>query len=75
MGFHIVKEYCNKGYAIEAAKACMEYAFDVLGFEQIYSYSTIDNIPSQKVASKIWMKKHKVFGKNGMQHIVYIQKE
>lgn len=41
IGFHIIKEYCNKGYAsLEAAKACMEYAFDVLGFEQIYSYST-----------------------------------
>lgn len=56
IGFHIIKEYCNKGYASEAAKACMEYAFNVLRFEQIYSYSTIDNLPSQKVAPKIGMK-------------------
>ena len=70
IGFHIIKEYCNKGYASEAAKACMEYAFDVLGFEQIYSYSTIDNLPSQKVATKIGMKQHKVFEKNGVHHIV-----
>lgn len=70
IGFHIIKEYCNKGYASEAAKACMEYAFDVLGFEQIYSYSTIDNLPSQKVAAKIGMKQHKVFEKNGVHHIV-----
>ncbi|TDL38304.1 N-acetyltransferase [Macrococcoides bohemicum] len=68
IGFHIIKEYCNKGYASEAANACMEYAFNVLGFEKIYSYSTIDNLPSQKVASKIGMKKHKVFEKNGLQH-------
>ncbi|WP_302054736.1 GNAT family N-acetyltransferase [Macrococcus epidermidis] len=70
IGFHIIKEYCNKGYASEAANACMEYAFNVLGFEKIYS--TIDNLPSQKVASKIGMKKHKVFDKNGLQHIVQI---
>ncbi|QUR94613.1 GNAT family N-acetyltransferase [Macrococcoides canis] len=72
IGFHIIKEYCNKGYASEAAKACMDYAFDFLGFEQIYSYSTIDNLPSQKVAAKIGMKKHKIFDKNGLQHIVQI---
>ena len=72
IGFHIIKIYCNKGYATEAAKACMKYAFNVLGFEKIYSYSTIDNLPSQKVASKIGMIKHKVFEKNGRKHIVQI---
>ncbi|KAA1039540.1 GNAT family N-acetyltransferase [Macrococcus equipercicus] len=70
IGFHIIKGYCNKGYATEAANACMEYAFDVLGFEQIYSYSTIDNLPSQKVAAKIGMKQHNLFEKNGVHHIV-----
>nr|WP_325878887.1 GNAT family N-acetyltransferase [Mammaliicoccus sciuri] len=70
IGFHIIKEYCNKGYPSEAAKACMEYAFNVSRFEQIYSYSTIDNLPSQKVAPKIGMKQHKVFEKNGVHHIV-----
>lgn len=49
----------------------MDYAFDFLGFEQIYSYATIDNLPSQKVAAKIGMKKHKIFYKNGLKHIVH----
>ena len=53
IGFHIIKEYCNKGYA---AEACLHYAFDILGFEQVYSYTTIENIPSQIVAAKIGMK-------------------
>lgn len=75
IGFYIIKEYCNKGDATEAAKACMEYTFDVLGFEQIYSYSTIDNLPFQKVATKIEMEKYKVFDRDGLMHIVHIVKE
>ena len=30
LGYHIKKEYCNKGYATEAAKACIGYAFKTL---------------------------------------------
>lgn len=46
IGFHIIKEYCNKGFATEAAMACKEYAFKVLNYPKIFSYTTIKNIPS-----------------------------
>ncbi|WP_245392985.1 GNAT family N-acetyltransferase [Staphylococcus coagulans] len=70
IGFHIIKWYCNKGYATEEAEACLHYAFDVLGYEQVYSYTTIENIPSQIVVMKICMEKQKFFEKNGLKHIV-----
>lgn len=72
IGFHIIKSYCNRGYATEAADACKRYAIDVLGFKSIYSYSEIRNIASQKVSSKIGMKRVKTFRKDGIEEIVMV---
>jgi RimJ/RimL family protein N-acetyltransferase len=72
IGFHINKEYWNKGYATEAAFACKEYAFNVLQYARIFSYTTLRNIQSQKVADKIGMKVYKFFEKNGEKQIVQV---
>ncbi|TQS76214.1 GNAT family N-acetyltransferase [Ornithinibacillus gellani] len=72
IGFHIIKKYWNKGYATEAASACKEYAFNVLGYSEIFSYTTLNNIPSQKVAKKIGMEAYKFFEKNDEQQIVQV---
>jgi len=72
IGFHIIKEYCNKGFATEAATACKEYAFKVLNYPKIFSYTTIKNIPSQKVAEKIGMQIYKYFNINGEKKIVQV---
>jgi|SRR5690554_4674075 len=72
IGFHIIKEYCNKGYATEAARACIEYAFNILNYSRIFSYTTVKNIQSQKVAKKIGMQVYKKFNKNGEKQIVQV---
>lgn len=56
IGYHINRRNANKGYATEAAQACMKYAFEILKFGQIYSYMKYTNIPSQRVAEKNGMK-------------------
>jgi RimJ/RimL family protein N-acetyltransferase len=56
IGYHINKEYTNKGYATEAAKACRNYGFQVQQFEKLYSYMKYTNIASARVAEKIGMK-------------------
>ena len=56
IGYHIKKEYACRGYATEAAGACMEYAFADLGIERLYSYMKYTNVPSQRVAQKNGMK-------------------
>ncbi|HCC35048.1 MAG TPA: GNAT family N-acetyltransferase [Ruminococcaceae bacterium] len=71
IGFHIIKEYCNKGYATEAALACKEYAFNVLKYPQVFSYTTKRNVPSQAVAKKIGMQLYKHFEKFGEEQIVH----
>ncbi|RDW17298.1 GNAT family N-acetyltransferase [Oceanobacillus chungangensis] len=72
IGFHIIKNYCNRGYATEAAIACKEYAFKVLHYPKVFSYSTVKNVPSQKVAEKMGMQKYKVFEKNGDKQIALV---
>lgn len=74
IGFHIIREYCRKGYATEAALACKEYAFGVLHYPKVFSYTTIDNIPSQRVAGKIGMKLYKCYEQDDIKHIVKVAK-
>lgn len=75
IGFHIIKEFCNSGYATEAAEACKKYAMETLGYKSIYSYSETGNKASQRVSSKIGMNKIKTFRKDGIEEVVYEYKK
>ena len=70
LGYHIHKDYCNKGFATEAAKACIDYAFNTLNIEKLYTYTDILNIPSRKVAEKNGMKLIKNFSKEVMGYSI-----
>lgn len=70
IGFHIIKEYCNKGFATEAALACKKYAFETLNYPKIFSYCTVRNLPSQKVARKIGLQLYKYIEKHDEKQIV-----
>lgn len=72
IGFHIIRDHCSKGFASEAALACKEYAFRVLRYPRVFSYTTARNIPSQKVAEKIGMRFYQYFEKNGEKQIVRV---
>ena len=56
IGYHINRKYTGKGYATEAARACRNYAFDILKLPKLYSYMKYTNIASAKVAEKNGMK-------------------
>ncbi|NNF98089.1 MAG: GNAT family N-acetyltransferase [Desulfobacteraceae bacterium] len=72
IGYHIERKYCNQGYATEAALACKNYAFEVLGFLKVYTYTTPDNLSSRRVAEKIGMTPVKNFSKKGIQEVLYV---
>lgn len=57
IGWRLDNKYWNKGYATEGAKACLEYGFNELKLNQIYSFTAIINKPSQNVMNKIGLKK------------------
>ena len=52
IGYHIRKDWQRRGYASEAAAACIRYAFENYAFPAVYSYMKYTNIPSQRTAMK-----------------------
>ena len=70
IGYHINKKHWNHGYATEAAKASLNYGFQYLNLEKIFIHTYINNIPSQRIAKKIGMKKVKEYNKQIKSHNV-----
>lgn len=50
IGYLLNRAYWHQGYATEAAIACKQYAFDILGANEVCSIIRDTNIPSQNVA-------------------------
>ncbi|MEG0751815.1 MAG: GNAT family N-acetyltransferase [Oscillospiraceae bacterium] len=57
IGYLFQKAYWHKGYAIEAASACKEYAFAVLDAGEVFSIIRDTNIASQNVARRNGMER------------------
>jgi len=55
IGWRILPQYWNKGLATEGAQAALEYGFKNLGLSKIYSWTPIQNKPSERVMQKIGM--------------------
>lgn len=56
IGYHIRKDRQRKGYASEAAAACIGLAFEIHHFPAVYSYMKYTNIASQRTAMKNGMR-------------------
>lgn len=55
IGWRLSSEHWSKGYAIEAAKAVMEYAFTVLNLKEIIAFTVVANMRSRRVMEKLGM--------------------
>jgi len=55
MGFDFRRKYWGNGYATEAARAVLAYAFTEFNFEKISGWIDPTNGPSQRVAERIGM--------------------
>ncbi|MGF1723913.1 GNAT family N-acetyltransferase [Photobacterium nomapromontoriensis] len=55
IGWRLASKHWRKGYASEAAKSTLEYAFNQLGVSYVYAFTTKENIPSQKVMETLGM--------------------
>ena len=56
IGYHIHKNHQRRGYASEAAKACMNFLFETTDYPAVYSYMKYTNAPSYGVALKNGMR-------------------
>lgn len=75
IGYLFQKKYWHKGYAIESARACKEYAFNILKLDEVYSIIRDNNTASQKVAIRNGMEKRDTIIKHyynmDMPHFIY----
>jgi len=55
IGWRLRKDAWGKGYATEGGKACLQFGFEELGFEEVYSFTAQINGPSQNVMEKLGM--------------------
>jgi len=55
IGWRLAKNFWNRGYATEGAKALLNYGFKVLALKEIVSFTSLSNFPSQRVMQKLGM--------------------
>lgn len=75
VGYLLNRYWWHLGYAIEAARACKDYAFENIGAEQVCSIIRTENLASQRVAIRNGMVPRSLFTKHywhqDMPHVVY----
>lgn len=57
IGWRLKKDAWGQGYATEAARACLQYGFDSLRLEEVYSFTAVINQRSERVMQRIGMVK------------------
>jgi RimJ/RimL family protein N-acetyltransferase len=71
IGYLIHRPFWRQGLATEAATACRDYAFNVLGRRRVISLIRPENLPSQGVARKVGLSPGKHTLHAGIDHIVF----
>ena len=56
IGWRFGKAFWGNGYATEAAKEVLRYAIEELGVNELYSITSIHNLPSINVMKKIGLR-------------------
>lgn len=71
IGFRLFKSYWNKGFAIEAAIACLDLGFNKYGMNEILGRVMKSNEASIKVLEKIGLKFRKNFDFGSQEGLIY----
>ncbi len=73
LGFHLRQKYWHKGYAVHAATAMIDFAFNTLGAAEIKAGHNPNNIASSKVLTKLGFKYEcdEFYKPTGLNHPLY----
>lgn len=55
IGWRLAREHWGKGYATEAAKASLDFAFNELDLDEVYSFTSVFNKKSSAVMERLKM--------------------
>ncbi len=61
IGWRLKKSIWNQGYATEGAKRCLDFGFNQIGLDTIYSVAPQVNAKSELIMKKIGMQRIKTF--------------
>jgi [ribosomal protein S5]-alanine N-acetyltransferase len=71
VGYHFRRDHWGRGYATEAARACMTYAFGDLKADKVVSLILPENQPSRRVAERNGMTVERQVIFHGLPHLMY----
>jgi RimJ/RimL family protein N-acetyltransferase len=71
IGYHIKRSHWRRGIATEAAAACRDYAFELLGLDRLISIIGRANVRSQGVAKRVGMELEKEAIWQGRPQLIY----
>jgi RimJ/RimL family protein N-acetyltransferase len=71
VGYQVRRDLWGRGYATEAARACMIYAFGQLGANRVISMIRPPNLRSRRVAERNGLVCEKVIFWRGYDHCIY----
>lgn len=75
IGYHVRRDLWGKGYATEAAAACIEYAFTKMGAKRVISMIRPENVQSRRVAEKNGLACERIIFWHGYEHCVYAKQK
>lgn len=71
LGYRLVRKYWGQGIATESAIASLEYAFEHLNVNEVYSIADSKNDGSNKILRKVGLKFIEKFDLEGTEHNWY----
>ncbi|WP_196208197.1 GNAT family N-acetyltransferase [Citrobacter sp. Res13-Sevr-PEB04-36] len=78
IGWRLSKTYWHQGLAMEAAEVCLEYAFATLALNEVVSFTSVLNKPSERLMKRLGMVKMDTFPHPALptshrlsQHVLY----
>jgi ribosomal-protein-alanine N-acetyltransferase len=57
IGWRLAREHWGHGYAVEGARACLEYAFGELDLEEVVAFLLPSNVRSARVCERLGMRR------------------
>lgn len=71
VGYHFRRDQWGMGYATEAARACIDYAFRNMNANKVISLIRPENMPSRRVAERNGMRIERQITYFGLPHLIY----
>lgn len=69
LGYRLMPQYWGKGYATEAGKALVNYAFETLQIKNVFAFVDAENAASIKVLQKSGLHCESQFEYEGQKHL------